>query len=269
MRLLSIPVHPLSRRVLLCEYGAEPLIIPNHDFAFRLLTSSPIQNRARRNAQKLTARISLYVDEQIARHVESHLQNVGLNILSFHFQTLCRFADAALQLQGSGNVKAAIEHWLSIHQVDENEYAADTAYKLWQRHSWNLQEKNAHFFGRSRVKSAGKMSKKLRVHANRPSALNPAKMTIPQIEAELAAARFTAAISACFRRPPKKIVCQARIYYYMVECGMSCRDVAALLGIPKSTAAHARRSIEQRAAQNRTVAKLLEEALNSDLPTAR
>ncbi len=268
MRQVTIQVHPLTRRVLLCEYGAEPFIFPNHDFTFRLLTNAPIRNRAVRNIQKLTSTINLFVDEAFARHIEQNQRSIGLTLLSFHFQTLCRFADSALQIQGYGHVKAAIERWLLIHGVDESEYAADTAYKLWQRHAWNLKEKNPVFFGHSRGKSAGIVSKKIRIRANLPTPLNGMCMSVPEIEIELAASRFVASLEACFRRPPKKIEHHARIYYYMHVAGLSCRAVASRLGITKSTASYAQQTIARRAQQNRTFGKLLAESLPCALPGA-
>ena len=251
---------------MLCEFGSEPISFPNHDFYFRLLTSSPLRIRAQRNAKKLTAWIHLIVDEPLALHIEHNQLSVGLTLLSFHFQILCRFADSALQIRGKGHVKAAIEQWLLMHQVDENEYGADTAYKLWQRHSWKIEEKNSVFFGQSRGKSARIMSKKSMFCANPPKVFNPLILRLQEIEVELAASRFVAAMVTCFRRPPKKIGIHARMYYYMEFAGFSCRDIAARFGVAKSTANYAHQSIERRARNNRTFSKLLQEALPCALP---
>lgn len=266
MRELTIPVHPLTRRVLLCEYGAEPFIFPNHDFAFRLLTANPIRDRAIRHGQKLTSGVRVQLDDALARRVEQNLRAISLGFLSFHFQMLCRHADSALQIKGRGHVKAAIENWLYLHKVDENEYAADTAYKLWQRHSWNLQKKNPHFLGQSRGKSERIMSKKRTAYANRPEQLDIMCLRLPEAQIELACARFVASLKLCFRRAPKKINEHARIYYYMNVGGHSCRDITARLGVAKSTANYARLSIERRALQNPTFKKLLLEALPLALP---
>lgn len=266
MRHVSIPVHPLTKRVLLSEFGAEPIILPNHDFIFKMLTGSDIRARQQRHLNKLTAQVSFLLDERFARHVEQYGRSIGAALMAYHFQVLCRFADSALQIKGKGHVKAAIEGWLYMYGIDENEYPADNAYKLWQRHGWSLKEKNPHFFGRSRDISAGITSKKMRLRASRPEPLRPMVMLKSEIEVELAVARFVAAVCACFRRPPKKLAQHARIYYYVNLSGLSCRDVEAKLGIPKSSVCYACQSIAYRAQANRTFALMLAESANSALP---
>lgn len=268
MRQVTIKVHPLTKRVMICEHGQEPFIIPNHDFIFRLLSTSQLRKRPGRNVSKLTATIDLLVDEALARHIESHALAIGSALQTYHFRQLCLFADSALQLRGHGHVKAAIEQWLYMHGVDETEYAADTAYKLWQRHTWKLQEKNPQFFGRSRGKSALHLSKKSVQRAKPVTRLSATRQTLPEIEVELSASRFISSLTTCFRRPPKKVASHARIYYYMHHSGYSCRDVAAKLGVSKSTASYACRQILRRAQENRTFGLLLQEALHCALPLA-
>lgn len=268
MRQVSIPVHPLTRRVLLCEYGAEPFTFNNHDFLFKLLTAAPIRDRAIRNAEKLSARITLFVDDALARHIESRTRSIGMTLMSYHMQTLCRYADGALHMRGRGHVKESIEQWLLLHRVDENEYAAETAYKLWQRHGWKIQEKNSVFFGQWRGKSAPKMSKKTAAHANFESAPQTLRLRLSEVGVELAASKFVQALETCYRRPPHRIRDHARIYFYAKHGGLSCREIAARLGVKKSTANYAIRTIERRAGQNNTIYKLLQEALPIALPGA-
>lgn len=267
MRQLSIQVHPLSKRVLLCEYGSEPFIFPNHDFYFKLLSSGN-NSRSERHAKKLSTSIDIMIDDTLARHVKSNRTSIGTAIMGFHFQTLCRYADAALQLKGRGHVKAAIESWLLLHGIDETEYSAETAYKLWQRNSWNLEKKNPYFFGQTRGKSALILSKKTPDNAKSLELINPLSQTLSEMQVELAVSNFVSLLSSCFRHPPQKIKHHARIYYYMEFSGLSCRDISARLGVPKSTASYARQAIQRRARQNPTFNKMLQEALPYALPTA-
>lgn len=268
MRQITIQVHPLTKRVLLAEYGCEPIAFPNQDFTFNLLTADHRRDRAPQHGLKLTSSIALVVDDATARHLARHSISVGLRLFRYHQQLVCRHADSANRIQGKGHIKAAIEQWLAAYQVDEDEYAAETAYKLWQRWTWKITGNNRDFFGRRRGMSASISSKKLRARANTPKSQFPLRATLKECQAELAASRFAEGIRRCFSSPGKKVAEQARIYYYIQYGGMSCRDVAQKMGISKSSASYAVKTLTAKAQRNRTIGLLLAEAAQHDLPKA-
>jgi hypothetical protein len=262
MLIVTLPVHPLTRRVLLKEYGAEPITMGDHDFLFSQLTSAKLRDRTIRSAEVLSARITLCVHDALALHLNklSNARAAGATLFRLHKEMLVRYADAVTRTKGKGAARPAIEQWLSLYDVDEDEYSTDTAYKLWQRWNWKLKEKNPHFAGQLRGKSGVKVSGKKGVRAKKARPLEPLKMTLSEMQIEAAAARFTTLVQSCFRRPPFRIAKQARIYYYMVYGQLSCRQAAGKLGHPRTTCDDAKRSIERRAAKNPTLRRLLEEA---------
>jgi hypothetical protein len=268
MRQIQIPVHPLTKRVLLAEYGCEPIAFPNQDFTFNLLSADHRRDRAPQHGLKLTASISIVVDDTTARHLSRHSVSVGLRLFRYHQQLVCRHADSANRIQGKGHIKAAIEQWLAAYKVDEDEYAVETAYKLWQRWTWKITENNRDFFGRRRGMSASISSKKMRLRAKAAKSHFPLRATLKECQVELAASRFVEGIRRCFSAPGKKCAQHARIYYYIHYGGLSCRDVAQRLGISKSTASYAVKTMTAKAQRNRTIGLLLAEAAQHDLPKA-
>lgn len=267
MRQVTIKVHPLSKRVLLAEYGCEPIAFPNQDFTFNLLKADHSRDRAIQHGLKLTSTIDIVVDDSTARHINRHQIPIGLRLFRYHQQLVCRHADSAARIQGKGHIKSAIEQWLSAYNVDEDEYAAETAYKLWQRWTWKIADNNRDFFGRRRGMSASITSKKKRARATAHKSAFPLKATLKECEAEMAANRFAENIRRCFSKPSKKLSTQARIYYYIQYGGLSCRAVAQKLGISKSSASYAVNTLKAKANRNLTIKKLLTEAV-SDLPSA-
>lgn len=262
MRAVEIPLHPLSARALSSEYGPGPICMSTHDPLFTFLTCSPLRSRISRGGDVLTASATFSVDDRLAMHLQGNAQAIGYALLKLHKQELCKFAAAAVMLNYRGGAKAAIGMWLAANNVDEEEYSLETAYKLWQRHGWKFcGEKNTTFFAHCRGKAAAVLSKKTRIVPTPPRALSGTVQTLSQIEAELAAQRFAAAIKSCFRRPYKHLPVQARIYYYVERAGLSSRQAAQMLSLPQTSIAYAVRSIRRKAAHNLTLAKLLNSAL--------
>lgn len=266
MRQISIPVHPLTRRVLLAEYGCEPIVFPNQDFTFNLLRADHIRDRAQQHGFKLTETIEVCIDDATARHIKHHERAVGLRLFRFHQQLICRHADSAFRIQGKGNIKAAIEAWLSAYGVDEDEYAVETAYKLWQRWSWKIEEKNKQFFSRRRGTTPSVLAKKNRLRATSTASRFPLNATLKEIEAELAANRFVENLRKCMRGAHKKLPVHARAYYYVKYSGLNHRQAAKRLSVCKATVTYAIASLNKKAERNRTIGLLLQEAVQTALP---
>lgn len=263
---VSIPVHPLSFKVLLAHYGQQPFILENHDPLFDLLSGSRVRSTSRRAASVLTVDASFLVCDELARHMSTHAHEIGVKLLRHHKHLLCQYAVAHLRAQGKGVARTAIADWLAMYGITEDEYGLDSAYKLWQRFGWNIAEKNGQFVGQMRRKSAGHLSNKTRRRANAVLAQKPLTLRYRDIECELALSRFLSAWASTFRRTPKVLPRHARVYVYVEVQHITCRQAAQKLNMPHSTAAHAVSRMRYMMQRNPTVQHLMRAAVGLPEP---
>ncbi len=92
MKYIKIRVHPLSRRVLLSEYGAEPLRIGQRDILYSSLTTGqPFDRSDLRHAERLlSATVTLEVNDDLAEHLAKRWRNVGLYLFRWHKDCMFR-----------------------------------------------------------------------------------------------------------------------------------------------------------------------------------
>lgn len=267
MREVSIPVHPMTLRALQAEYGQGPIVMSNHDPLFTFLTCSPLRTRMMRSSDLLSTNVTFMVDDRLALHLQTYDWQIGSALLKMHKQELCKFAATAVMLGYKGGAKSALYVWLTDMKISEDEYSLETAYKLWQRFGWKYYaHKSSTFLAQMRGKAADILSKKRGVVPKAVKPLRKNQLTLPEIEIELAAHRFTKAVGNCFSRPAKKLAGHARIYYYVSHTDMSTREVSKLLGIPHATVTYATRSIRHQAEHNITLRRLLADALPNTVP---
>ncbi len=250
---VTIPCHPLSRAILLSEYGAEPVVLENHDYLFEVVNTRITPDDLRRKKSELTAFVALAVNDRLAAHLARYGQIAGQRLFKYHKQLLCRYADAQTRARGKGHARPSIQEFLNLYGVDEDAYGLESAYKLYQRFGWEIGKKNADFLGRMRRKPGAVLSEKIAVDKGPdPNA---------DIFAELAVARFMAAVQTCLKRYHRRLEKQTRAYIYVERCGHTIRSAADLLGIPPSTVHHRCSAMRQRLSRSHTFASLLADAL--------
>ena len=260
MKQIILPLHPFSRAILTAEHGPEPLIIRQHDVLFAQLSLRRVRPRGSmlQIRQTLTTGAALLLDDDLAAHVIPHAYHVGVCLFRLHKETMCRYVHAC-NLNGVPALQA-IRQFYALHQVTEDDYQEESAWKAWQRWA-KTRKKKPHFSTQKTGKASVIMSEKRRLRAKSCTPIQPLTLSMSDISAELAASRFLAAYTNLFRRQPKHIAHHARIYFYMVCEGMSSRDVARKLGVKQWAAAYARRAMEARARHNKTIERLLHENL--------
>lgn len=261
MLVVNIPCHPLSKKVLLAQYGTEPITLDNHDPLFDILNSSLLRPPAVKNREHYTAQISFALDDRIAEHVNRHAHQIGHRLLRYHKPMLCWFVMGCFRAKGKGAVWAAIEDFLRIHEVDEDEYPTETAYKLFQRQGWKFQEKSPRFSVRTRDKAGVFVNRKKAVRAKLAAPLQPLTISMKDIEVELAVARFLGAYSRCFRRAPASLPKHARVYTYVSLQALTIREAAEKLGMKPTGVQYCLQSIRNRMKKNPTVARLMDESI--------
>lgn len=249
MLTVTIPCHPLSRAIMLSEHGAEPIVLDSHDILFEIINSRITPDDLRQKTQ-LTNFLELHINDRLAAHLSTYGHIAGARLYKFHKHLLCRYADAQVRVKGKGHARPAIQEFLNLYQVDEDQYSLETAYKLFQRFNWEIQKKNPHFLAQMRRKPGEVLSKK-----------NTGDHSAPDLPAELAVARFMSAIQLRMKRHHRRLEKQVRAYIYIEVSGLSTRQAAERLGLPHSTAAYCARAMRLRCIRNKTYSSLLEEAL--------
>ena len=258
---VTIPCHPLSRKMLLAQYGQEPITLDNHDPLFDVLSAPRVRAVAAKNRSALSAEITFALDDRIAQHVAEHAIQIGLRIFRHHKPMLCWFVLGSYRAKGKGVVWGAIEEFLSIHNVEEDDYSTETAHKLFQRFGWNFDKKNGHFSGRMREKPGVKTSRKKQVRAKLCKPIQPLTIAMKDIEVELAIGRFLVSYSKCFRRTPGYLPKHARVYTYITMQALSVREAAEKLGMSRTGVQNCLASFRARLRRNPTVARLIEESV--------
>jgi len=265
MKEIILPVHPITRAIILHETGRmEPVVLRNHDPIFGLFTVRRIRpNRiSRQVSDTLSANITVRVDDAIARHCIEHASAIGITLYRLHKDTMCRYVQAAL-LNGTPALYA-LRQFYHIHGITEDDYMEESAWKAWMRWS-KTREKKRHFFARSTGNVSPALCKK---RDTRATAIKPQQQntwTLSEINIELAAARFLSAYSHTFRHTPSRLSKHIRIYLYSKQMHLSCRQVAVKVGCAYTTCAYACRLMEARARKNHTIARLLADCIA--LPT--
>jgi len=261
MKEIILPVHPMSKRILLSEHGGiDPIIIRQHDVLFGLLSLKKFKPRSSmlQISQTLTDTVSLLLDDDIARHVISDSYHVGFYIFKLHKETMCRYIQACT-LNGIQAMQA-LRQFYHMQGITEDDYQEESAWKAWGR--WSKTRRKKAIFSKQKSDNASAIlceKRRLRAKLSRP--LRPLTLTLSEAAIELATARFISAYSGLFRSTPSRLEKHVRIYYYMKVYDMSAYEVATKLETKPWAAWYAKRAIEQKALRNKAIARLLHEQI--------
>lgn len=247
---VSIKCHPLSYRVLYTHYGTDRIALTNHDPLFDTLTSSRPRHTCGVSRDGYTATIVFLLKDKIAANVQANAAAIADRLFREHKRMLCWYVAAQIRAGGKGNAKPAVQDWLWLHKVTEEDYATDAAYKLFQRFCWDFDKKNAQFSGQLRRKAAGILSRKTAANAKNIEELNPLIMKAKDITVELSINRFFSAYTATYTRIPAKLGKHVRIYMYVTQQSLTVREASKKLGISRNGIHHALKAMNLRIQQN-------------------
>lgn len=250
----------MSRAIMLSEYGGEPVTLEAHDILFEIINTRITSEKINKK-QELTSCITIAVNPRLAAHLAQHGRIAGIRLFKFHKYMLCRYADAQLRVKGKGHARPAIQEFLNLYGVEEDEYSLESAYKLFQRFGWNFDKKNANFSGHFRRNPGVKLSRKKKERARLCQPIKPLTIAIKDINVELAIGRFIAAYSRCFRRTPRILLKHARVYTYINMQALSVREAAEKLGMSRTGVQNSMSSFRSRMRRNPTVARMIEESI--------
>lgn len=133
MKQIILPVAPLSRKILLSEYQSEPILAPKKSLFYHKLKfrSTDFYSRPQRLMKLLTARVTVEVPNAIADSISRHRYHVGYYLYINDVEEMCKFATA--QHAAGVKVMQALRNYYALHNIDEEDFARETAYKRYQR----------------------------------------------------------------------------------------------------------------------------------------
>lgn len=249
---VTIPVHPMSRLVMLAEFGSEPIVLENKHFLFEVLNTRIAPDDLRGRAE-LSGFIELQVNPRLAARLAEYGHVAGIRLFKYHKDVLCRFVNAQTLANPKMTVMSALKNFLAVYSIEEDHYSLDAAWKLHQRFDKEISQKNPHFLGHKRRNPSVVLS-----NFSRPKKAKPAA---PDSQVELAAAKFMSAVRHLMKRPHRRLPEQATAYLYAEVAGYNARQIGEVLGIAHSTAHHRVRAMQYRCDKNPTYARLIAECI--------
>ena len=261
--LLSVvlPVHPLSLKVLSAHHGASPIFLNNHDPLFDLFTGSRCRRSSGPIRDRFTADLTFVVSEDIARHIQANSATISDRLFRYHKEMLCWYVTAMVHAKGKGCARPAINQWMTLHGISEDDYSTESFYKVWQRFGWEFSKKNPQFSEQMRARKGGVLLEKKRRLAKNIQPIERLKIRQQDVEVELAISRFLTSYQNCFRRIPVKLPKHTRLYMYKEMQGLTEREVAVKCNASPGAAHHAMQAMRNRIQKSITVRTLLEESI--------
>lgn len=243
---VSIPLHPISKKILIALFGPEPIEIPPHSTVHDLLTGDRYRNTPGRRTDAYTATVTLLLSERYAKHVQAMAMHVAARLYRAHKEQMCFYANTVEREKGKGHAWRAVQDWLDMYGIGPDDYETDTAYKSYQRWGWEIKKKNESFLGHLRRKASVKLAQKEK----------PDEKAV-----KVALSHFMESYTSLFRRVPKNLYKQARCYIYMSVHGVSMRQTAADLGYSRNSVSSCIRTLRGRVARNPTMKRILLESI--------
>lgn len=144
MKVVVIPVSPLSLRIIRHEFGhATPLRLPTHSNLLKQLHYRPTMDAYKQRQQhSLTASLSVAVHDRLAAQITEHRGAIGYYIFDQHKRRIFRevLAQSEAGNLGRRGARGCLQDILLRYQIEEDDYALDTAERLWKR--WRKEREN-------------------------------------------------------------------------------------------------------------------------------
>lgn len=133
MKSITIPVAPLSRKIILTEHGGqEPVRLGKRDLLHEQLRyKQPEDAYLERQQEALTSAITFQVNRNLYEHLSPRRSKTGYHLYKLHKEQLFRFVHA--QVNAKEKALYAIRTFYQIYQITEDDLAEETAYRLWKK----------------------------------------------------------------------------------------------------------------------------------------
>lgn len=131
MTIITLHVTPLSRCIMLAEYGAEPLQLPKKDIITDYLRAATVNKKGYqpRTFKWLSATIDIAVPDNLAPRAAQRNSNVGIALFNYHREVMLRYIDT---LHSVGfNASDAMQKFYDHYGLTEWDYSTEAAYRRW------------------------------------------------------------------------------------------------------------------------------------------
>lgn len=134
MTILELPVSSFSKKILLAEYQLEPIALQSTDPLFQSLCyRAP---RSRHNLKKLQYylkdTIQICINTKLANHIRPNAYQIGHHLWTLHIHQMLGWVYCSTLL--GENARKSLERFYAFHDIEEDDFAFDSAYKRWQRY---------------------------------------------------------------------------------------------------------------------------------------
>lgn len=142
MKLLTIPVSRFSKRILLSEYGEDPVTIPQADILFEQLNYQHINRFSRliKLAFTLNEKYLIRVGDKVADKASKQVFQIGYHLYVYHRRMMVEYASG--QVDAGIPIKHALINFYKKYDIGEDDMMLETAVKYWQRFFWKKEDKN-------------------------------------------------------------------------------------------------------------------------------
>lgn len=134
---LILPVSPISRKILLHDYQQEPLT-PSHTYVLyhQLCYSRSPHIQWSSYFKLLSAEVKVVLPSRFSLKGRDQLYQAGYLLYISHLDRMLHWVEAQTLI--TGNAWGAIEAFYEMHEIDEDDFSLESAYKRWQRYQDGL-----------------------------------------------------------------------------------------------------------------------------------
>lgn len=133
MHLISLPVAPITRCILISDFGSDPIKPSRKHLIWQKLhySCNDHDQQSARIDKALTASIQILVPNSVADHLAIFGNHVGYHLYITDLERMMHFI-AALKSTGIPAM-TALKIFYEKNDIGEDDFALETAYKRWQR----------------------------------------------------------------------------------------------------------------------------------------
>lgn len=139
---IIIPTHPLSRKILVGEYGYLPISLTHHHLLYHQLAAADIYatHDTTRLKALLTRFITLDVSDKLARPILKNAYRCGWQLYQYHKHIMLEYA--RLHVAAGMGAKEALELFYKNYDIDEDDFSAETAYRYYHRQQEKIKKRS-------------------------------------------------------------------------------------------------------------------------------
>lgn len=134
---IILPVAPISRKILLHDHQQDPVTPSHTDVLYHQLCYSRSPHIQWSSYFKLlSSQINVVLPARFSMRDRKQLHQAGYLLYISHLERMLHWVEA--QTLVTANAWGAIEAFYEMHDIDEDDFSLESAYKRWQRYQDGL-----------------------------------------------------------------------------------------------------------------------------------